>query len=501
MGVDASLNERAAGVLLHVTSLPGRHGSGDLGAESRAFVDLLAAGRQRWWQMLPVGPIGHGGVPYASPSSLAGNPLLIDLDALIDAGLLTQKQARPPRRASADKVNFPTVIKHRMRCLRQAHETFDDDTALAKFAKNNSDWLDDYALFEALREAHGRKSWIDWPRDLALRKPAALARAAERHADAIRFHVFCQYLFARQWDALRNYASKRGVKLIGDVPIYVDHNSVDVWAHRKLFELDRDGHRKVVAGVPPDQFNRRGQVWGSPLYRWDEHLAERFDWWTRRFAVTMRRFDVVRIDHFLGFERSFAIPAGDRTAKRGRWRKAPGRALLAALRRRLGHHLPLIAEDLGVMTEQAAALRDRFEIPGMRIVQWGFDGDAYHLPHQHVRRCVAYTGTHDCDTTMGWFDQLPAKRRRFVRAYVRNRHRKTLADDLVAAVYASPANLAIIPLQDLLGLGTDARMNRPGTKHGNWRWRVRRSALSDDLAKKLRELTTVYQRHIEGPAG
>ena len=472
---------------MHVTSLPGPLGSGDIGEGARRFVDFLADAGQTWWQMLPIGPVGSGFVPYTSTSALATNPLLIDLAALFDQPL------RPPGRISETKVNFRTTARYRMNMLRRAYAGFDDHAKLAAYRRREAKWLEDYALFEVLRKAHRQASWIDWPRDLSQREPEVLAEARKRYADEIGFECYCQFVFDQQWRKLRKYAAERGVRLIGDVPIFVDHNSADVWAHRKLFQLDRQGRRRVVAGVPPDPFNARGQVWGSPLYNWPAHRSSHFAWWTRRFTTALKHFDVVRIDHFLGLHRCFAIPAGDRNAKRGQWQTTPGRALLGAVQRAVGN-LPLIAEDLGHITPQAAALRDRFHIPGMRVLQWGLGGDAYHLPPAYARRCVAYTGTHDNDTTLGWYRKLPIQAQRRVRVRLNNSSPSRWTDDLIRMLYASGANVVILPIQDALGLNTTARMNRPGTRHGNWTWRLPPGAASPALARRLAHHARIHHR-------
>jgi 4-alpha-glucanotransferase len=492
---------RSSGLLLHVTSLPGRHGSGDLGREALRFVDFCADAGQTWWQMLPVGPPGPPpwNSPYSSPSSAAGSPNLVSLEALARDGLLTPRDLRPPAGASDAAVGFETVNAFRAQRLRAAHERFRREPGRLQqtfdaFRRRERAWLDDFALFGALKDCYGGAAWTQWPSDLRSRSPAALARAARDLAGEVDYHRFVQFLFDRQWQAVRAHARRRGVGLIGDVPIYVIHDSADVWCDPGLFRLDRSGRPTHVSGVPPDAFSADGQRWGHPQYDWPAHGRQKFRWWVARFARTFRLFDGVRIDHFLGFNRVWSIPAASPTARSGRWVRSPGRELFETLRRELGEK-PIIAEDLGALTPQAAALRDRFGFPGMRVFHFGFGGDdTYHRPHAYPHNAVAYTGTHDNDTTVGWFRSLrPAAVRRDVLTYTGGTGR-TVHRDAVRAVMVSPANTAIFPVQDLLGLDGRSRMNTPGTAEGNWGWRVRRGALTTSLARELRELTRLGGR-------
>src|SRR4051812_23246356 len=409
-----SFSQRGSGILMHPTSLPGPHGSGDIGAESRRFADFLAAAGQTWWQMLPVGPAGEppGNSPYSSYSSFAGSPMLIDLAELVDEGLLDRADVEPERAFRNDAVNYPAVIRYRRRRLRMSYRAFErlrDErhAALGAFCAQHESWLDDFALFAALKVHYRGATWSTWARALRLRKPAALARFRRDLADEIRFHKFVQFVFDRQWTALRTYANERGVGLIGDIPIFVAHDSADVWARRELWALNKSGEPSFVSGYPPDAFNADGQRWGHPQYDWRVHERDGYGWWVARFAAALRLFDAVRIDHFLGFQRLWYVPASAPSAKSGKWVAGPGAPLFDALRRELGD-VPIIAEDLGLLTPEAAKLRDRFKFPGMRIMQFGFGGGgaSYHLPHRYVRRCVAYTGTHDNETIVGWYDRV-----------------------------------------------------------------------------------------------
>ncbi|MEW6252556.1 MAG: 4-alpha-glucanotransferase [Planctomycetota bacterium] len=514
----ALLAKRSAGLLLHPTSLPGRHGCGDLGVAARAFVDFLAAAGMRWWQMLPVGPTGHS--PYSALSAFAGNPLLIDLDALAAVGLLAARDLVPPPGLSDQEVVFGPVTEFRVSQLRRAFAAFERGGGLRqrdfrRFCAREAGWLADHALYMALRRQHARgastgepcastgepSNWITWPPALRTRRPAALRRAAADLRTEVDFERFVQFLFDQQWSALRRYAGRRGIRLIGDVPFFVAHDSSDVWAHPDLFDLDERGRARTVSGAPPDYFSRTGQLWNHPQYRWRRHAATGFDWWLARFGRAFALFDAVRIDHFLGFNRVWAVPGRAKTARRGKWVKTPGAALFARLQRKLGP-LPIIAEDLGLLTPQAAALRDRFGFPGMRLLQFAFGpGGDYHLSHNHPRNCVAYPGTHDNDTVVGWLAELRAAARRDHAARSRLRHLMRYAGtprpthwDVLRLLFLSPANIAVAPVQDILGLDNRARMNLPGTPRGNWGWRLPPAQLTPALSTRLRTVLDTYGR-------
>lgn len=498
---------RAAGILLHLTSLPGPHGTGDLGPDARAFIDFLGDAGQQVWQMLPIHPAGAGNSPYSGASAFAGDPMLLSLVDLVDEGLLAP--AEVPAALAEDCTDHLAARALREQALRLAFTRFRPGRDYERFERDAASWLDDHALFEALSRAHGAP-WSAWPSALRDREPAALAEARTTHAPEIAYVGFVQYVFALQWARLRRHARGRGVRLIGDIPIFVAHDSADVWAHRAQFHVDERGEPTFVAGVPPDYFSETGQRWGNPLYRWKRMRRDGYRWWCDRFRALLERFDQVRIDHFIGFSRYWKIPASEPTAQHGRWARGPGAELFARARRALGS-LPFIAEDLGEVTPAVRALRDRFALPGMRVFQFGFGADiqaADFQPHRYPPNCVAYTGTHDNDTLRGWLDdvggagtprtpkQAASERLRAIEYVVgpgsvldRPAH---LA--ILRVLYASAANTVIAPMQDVLGLGSEARMNTPGRAEGNWTWRVPRAALVPEVARTLHALARVYER-------
>lgn len=504
-----TLRDRASGVLLHVTSLPGPHGNGDLGTEAHAFVDSLARAGQRWWQMLPVGPAGYGDSPYSAMSAFAGNPLLVDLDAL---GIPVDPAALPE-----GAVDFEAATAFRERHLRRAFDVFrqsaeQERAAFRAFVARESRWLEDFALFSALKRAHGGVEWTQWEAGVRRRDPGALARAREEHADEIELAKYVQWKFDEQWSALRAACHARGIGLIGDLPIFVAHDSADVWQHPEVWKLDADGAATVVAGVPPDYFSETGQRWGNPLYRWADLAKHGYPWWVDRVRATLARFDAVRLDHFIGFVRYWQVPGDEETAIHGRWLKGPGRALFDTIRRELGGgDLPFIAEDLGAVTPKVTRLRRELGLPGMRIVQFAFGNDpqvAVFKPHNHVRGCVVYTGTHDNDTVVGWFtdpgdgtsstrsaEQTEIERRNAL-AYLGRSSAKGLEIhwEMIRLAMASVARIAVVPLQDVLGLGSEARMNTPGKAAGNWRWRLRRGEITEAIERRLLESTRTYGR-------
>jgi len=521
---------RSSGILLHPTSLPGPFGIGDLGPEAYKFVDFLVAAGQRLWQVLPLGPTGYGDSPYACYSAFAGNTLLISPEQLVVDGLLDRDSAQPlrplrlgggqepiHRRDAEDaevtqRVDFAEVHKLKEDLLRKAYERYTKtaDTALRSsfetFAQRHAHWLDDYALFRALKDAHGAVAWNEWESSLVRRTPSAIARAGEQLREEVEAHKFYQFLFFRQWFALKSYCNDRGISLVGDLPIFVAQDSADVWTNPEQFKLDENGKPLVVAGVPPDYFSTTGQFWGNPLYNWKRMQADGFKWWIERVRATFTVVDIARVDHFRGFAACWEIPGLDKTAERGHWVEAPGRELFTAIRKTLGE-LPIIAEDLGVITPDVIALRDEFGFPGMRILQFGFGSDSKNidLPHNYVPNVVAYTGTHDNDTTVGWFESVAGegstrtakqieRERSFSLNYL-NTNGEEIHWDFIRGVLASVANTAIVPLQDLLGLGTEARMNLPNTTEGNWVWRYHPDALTDEIAARLKQLTELYGRN------
>ncbi len=489
------------GILLHPTSLPSAHGCGDLGAEARAFVDFLAAAGQDYWQILPLNPVGCGNSPYQSVSAFAAEPLLIDLDKLADQGLITADEITAARAASglaADdggRVDYPAVRAYKESLFRLASARFIPDAPYAPFRHANAAWLDDYALYMALAGHFGDDCWQRWPADIAGRDPAALTRYAGLLAAEIDHHVFLQYVFRRQWAALRDYARERGVRIIGDLPIFVAHASCDVWANRRLFRLDAAGNPTDVAGVPPDYFSATGQLWGNPLYDWRAMAREGYRWWQDRLVNLLALVDVVRIDHFRGFAACWAVPASATTAETGRWLKGPGAALFAALEVRLGQ-LPLIAEDLGTITPDVVALRRKFAFPGMRVLHFALacDGQGDPLPLSCGPDCVVYTGTHDNDTTLGWYRELAATAPTAAACADRWLDGGDPAWGMIELAYASRAATAVVPMQDVLGLDGSARMNTPGTVGGNWEWRCPPGYRDNGLAARLASLAAKYRR-------
>lgn len=491
---------RASGLLLHPTSLPGPHGIGDLGPAAARFVDFLAAARQRYWQVLPLGPTSFGDSPYQSPSTFAGNPLLIGLDGLVADGLL-DAAALAPAPGDPTRVDYGAVIAHKLPLLRAAARRLCTGTPasladeLARFRAAEAEWLDDFALFLAIKEAHGGVAWREWEPDIKLRRPAALAGWRARLAAEIAEHAALQFLFFRQWSALRAHAGAKGVQVIGDLPIFVAGDSADVWAHRDLFQLDAAGEPTAVAGVPPDYFSATGQLWGNPLYDWEAHAARGFAWWVARLRAAFRLCDVVRIDHFIGFTRYWAVPAGEDTALNGEYRPSPGAAVLEAAQRALGE-IAIVAEDLGAVTPEVDALRARFDLPGMHVLQFAFDSDAANrdLPHRYDANTVVYTGTHDNDTTAGWFHVAAPDVRRAALRYLGRQRADHFVGHLVRLAMSSVADTAVVPVQDVLGLGTDARMNLPGRPEGNWTWRLADSQLGAEQAEWLAEMAETYGR-------
>lgn len=468
---------------MHVTSLPGGHGIGDLGPEAHRWAHRLKACGARWWQTLPIHPIDAYFSPYAAASAFAGFDGLISPELLARDGLLTAAEGKPAGRYPLGRVDYALALRRKRALLAKAYARFEPDDALRAFTERHADWLEDWTLYAALEEAHQGQPWRLWPRAIRLRQPRALALAKRDLAPRRAYHAFVQYVFDKQWRELRAACAQQGVAMMGDVPIFVGLDSCDVWANRPLFDLDAEGRPKVISGVPPDEFSDTGQLWEHPHYRWAAHRKTGFAWWVRRMARTLELYDAARIDHFLGFLRCWAIPFGDPTAARGKWRNTPGRELLEALQQGLGA-TPFVAEDLGILTPAASALRDDFALPGMRVLQFGFGSDhAYHAPHRWTTQSVAYTGTHDNDTAVGWFRGAPTAQKRRALGYTGGTA-KTIAPDLVRLLLASPANLAIAPVQDVLGLDGAHRMNRPGAKHGNWAWRLRPALWDPAAARK-----------------
>jgi 4-alpha-glucanotransferase len=502
---------RTSGILLHPTSLPGRFGIGELGPEAIRFADFLAAAGQRLWQVLPLGPTGYGDSPYQCFSAFAGNPLLVSLDVLEAEGLLMPAYLAETPPFPEHEVDYGPVIDFKRSALARAFSRFRETAdpperdAFQVFCREQAAWLDDFALFMAVKAAHGGVAWTEWDREIAARRPEALERWRRDKADEIEATKFTQHRFFRQWGELRRHCHARHMKIMGDVPIFVAHDSADVWAHPELFRLDDTGRPTVVAGVPPDYFSATGQRWGNPLYRWDEMARTGYAWWIDRFRSALSLVDLVRLDHFRGFEAYWEIPASAPTAATGQWVKGPGAALFEALRAALGP-LPIVAENLGVITPEVEALREHFGFPGMAILQFAFGGDpqgSTFIPHNYSRDRVVYTGTHDNDTVVGWWtsgvgdstrsqEEVDAERE-FARRYMHSDGRE-IHWDFIRTLLGSVAELAIVPLQDVLGLGSEARMNVPARPSGNWRWRFPAGALTPEVRGRLREMTEDYGR-------
>jgi 4-alpha-glucanotransferase len=486
---EGCLDRRRTGILLHITSLPGRGVTGDLGPDVRRFIDFLAAAGFSVWQTLPLGPTQEHGSPYQTRSVHAGNRRLISLEPLVEAGWLEESILQQ------DCVSYEC----RQQALFGAWFAFNkmasdsDKEKLARFVGEQRYWLENYALFEAIHQEQ-KSAWWQWPEGLRDRKPQAMAEARSRLAEDLQYIAFEQYLFFKQWTDLKNYANEKGVKLFGDMPIFVAHDSAEVWANRHLFQLDQQGQPSVVAGVPPDYFSETGQRWGNPLYRWELMERDGFSFWVDRLKSKLARFDLVRIDHFRGFEAYWEIPAADENAVNGRWVKAPGTALFEHLSKIYGS-LPLVAEDLGIITPEVEALRDGFGLPGMKVLQFAFSGDSEnpYLPYNHQENSIVYTGTHDNDTTLGWYRNLSDESRTSVDEYLGN-SREPMPWPMIRAALSSRARLAMLPMQDILALGGEHRMNLPGTTEGNWTWRFSWDQVEDELAPCLRHLNDIYGR-------
>ncbi len=504
--------QRSSGILLHITSLPGRYGIGDLGAEAYAFADFLADAGQSIWQVLPLVPVGLGHSPYSSPSTFAGNPLLISPDRLVEEELLEPDDlVGIPHHAAAELVDFEAVIPFKYRLLEQAYSRFKSrgrhslSGAFQAFRDENREWLDDYGLFMALRERFNETSWVEWPLPYVRREAEALIAARSELADRIEAQEFWQFLFARQWYALKRYCNERSIRIFGDLPIYVAHDSADVWGNQDLFSLDEKGRPTVVAGVPPDYFSATGQRWGNPLYRWDVMRERGYGWWAQRLAAVLRQVDIIRLDHFRAFQGYWEIPAHEETAVNGRWMPGPSVDLFNVLRDRLGP-LPIVAEDLGLITEDVTWLIRTLDFPGMAVLHFAFDNaaESTYLPHRYRPNLVAYTGTHDNDTTLGWWAGEVAQGHDETVSYARKYLGVTGEEDsaihwsMIRMLQASVADMVIVPMQDILGLGSDARMNTPGRPENNWAWRFTWDLLTLEQKQHLRMLTEVYGRLPQG---
>jgi 4-alpha-glucanotransferase len=494
---------RGSGVLLHITSLPSPYGIGDLGSTAYRFVDILAGAKQRYWQILPVNPTEPGGYysPYHSISAFAYNPLLIGIERLVREGLLTDTEVEPLPDVPNDHVDYPAVHVYKERIYRTAYERFAQNTdkgGYETFCSENAHWLDDYALFRSLRTHFQKSSWNEWPPEIRDRHPEALQLYENELRDSIAMEKFLQYIFHLQWRDLKLYANERSIQIIGDIPMYVGYESADVWGTPEIFKLDREKKPYAVSGVPPDYFSETGQLWGDPLYHWDVLRETRYAWWVKRFERNLNLFDVVRVDHFRGLVAYWEVPASETTAVNGKWIDVPADDFFATL---LEHvpSFPIIAEDLGTITPDVTELMHRFGFPGMKVLQFAFGGDIAtnpYIPHNIPSNSVIYTGTHDNNTTRGWFEReaTPEVKERVFRYLGREVSVNEIPWEMIRLAMMSVADLAIIPLQDLLGLGESARMNRPASQEGNWVWRVVPEQLTPDVFERFREMTEIYGR-------
>lgn len=498
--------ERASGIILHPTSLPGPDGIGDLGPEAYRWVNFLADTGCRLWEVLPLGPTGYGDSPYQCFSAFAGNPYMVSPALLLEQGLITREDLADRPEFPVDRVDFGEAIQWKLKILDRAYLHFSHERTpdllveYENFKSRQAFWLEDFALFMAIKESYGGVSWENWPAAMRNRDTTAIEGFIHNHRLEIDRHIFRQFLFFRQWDDLKKYANSLDIKIVGDIPIFVAYDSSDAWSHPELFYLNEDGKPTVVAGVPPDYFSPTGQLWGNPLYHWEVHQKQEYSWWIERFKSTLQLVDVARLDHFRGFAGYWEIPYGMPTAEIGRWVRGPGIDFFEVVRKALGD-LPIIAEDLGVITPDVIELRETFGLPGMKVFQFAFSSDPTDpfLPHNYPQQCVAFTGTHDNDTAIGWYQTAPESERDFIRRYLA-RSGEDIAWDMIRAVWSSVAVFALAPLQDVLSLGPEARMNLPGTASGNWTWRMSPNALTDQIAQRLNETNYLYARiNIEHP--
>jgi 4-alpha-glucanotransferase len=496
---------RRAGVLLHPTSLPGPNGIGELGSAAHSFVDWLVEAGQTIWQVMPLGPTGYGDSPYQCTSAFAGNPMMIDLEALVEEELLTSSDLKPLRKLPRDHVDFGGIIPAKETLLKRAFEVFKADGSdkrkdeLAAFRMRYHHWIEDFALFTAIKRREGGSPWVDWPEPLRDRHPAAMEQARKQLESEIEYHCWRQFIFFEQWWRVRHHASEKGVVVMGDLPIFVAHDSADVWANRELFHLDGKGNPTLIAGVPPDYFSKTGQRWGNPLFAWDAHRANGYRWWENRFRVTFDVVDWVRIDHFRGFEAYWEIPAKEETAINGRWVQAPGSELFGTLLGRMGD-LNVVAENLGVITEEVETLRKQFGFPGMRVLQfaWGSGPENSFLPHNYDLDSIVYTGTHDNNTSAGWAEEEMTEEALEQMTSYAGHDPSPVYRELIRMALSSVAAVAVIPMQDWLGLGAEGRMNTPGRPEGNWSWRAPEGVFSAELAAEMRELVNLYGRFEYG---
>lgn len=491
---------RASGILLPVASLPSKYGIGAFSKSAYKFIDQLKAAGQKYWQILPIGPTGFGDSPYQLFSTFAGNPYFIDLETLTEEGLLTTEECEACDFGDNPRyIDYGKLYDYRFTLLRKAYErsNIEKNEKFHEFAEENAYWLDDYALYMAVKNYYGGRSFAEWDEDIKLRKPEALKKYRKMLKDDIEYHKFIQFLFSTQWYKLKTYANDNGIQIIGDIPIYVAYDSADTWSHPELFQLDENYNPIAVAGCPPDAFTATGQLWGNPLYDWEYHKKTGYEWWISRISYSFKLYDVVRIDHFKGFDEYYSIPYGEKTAVNGHWEKGPGYDFFRTLNERLGR-LNIIAEDLGYITESTRKLLEMTGYPGMKVLEFAFDSreESDYLPHNYNKNCVVYTGTHDNDTIKGWFESISREDRNYALRYLNIDERDTdnIHWILVRLAMQSVADICIIPVQDYLGLGSEARINIPSTVGGNWRWRLLDGELTEDLLMKIREITSLYGR-------
>ena len=494
--------ERSSGILFHPTSLPGKYGIGTLGKEAYAFIDFLKKSRQKLWQIFPLGPTGYGDSPYQSFSSFAGNPYLIDFDLLIEAHLLSEEDLRDVFFGDNEEyIDYGAIYNQKYPLLRKAYENFKSSDNhemrenLEHFKRENASWLNDYSLYISLKNHFNGLPWNEWAHDIKNREHGAMEHYKNELADDIEYHNFIQFLFFKQWGDVKRYANENGIKIIGDIPIFVAADSSDAWANPEIFLFDEERKPVKVAGVPPDYFSATGQLWGNPLYNWQKLKETNYSWWVERERANLSTCDIIRIDHFRGFEAYWAVPYGDDTAINGQWEPGPGIDLFNAIKSQLGE-LPIIAEDLGLMTQGVIDLREATGFPGMKLLGFAFDSgeENDYLPHTYTKNCVVYTGTHDNDTLIGWFQKAKEEDRQFARDYLNSRSDDEIHWDAIRGAWSSVASMAISPVQDFLGLGSEARINTPGVAAGNWQWRLRHGVLTDELAERIAKLTRVYSR-------
>ena len=496
---------RTAGVLVHPTSFPSPYGIGDMGKEAYEFVDFLEKAGQRMWQILPLTPTGFGDSPYQSFSAFAGQPLIISPGKLMELGLLEEADLEDCPAGDGTTVNYGVIVPWKNKILKKAYENFKNVTdkellkAYKTFIKDNKDWLKDYSLFMACKDKHEGRNWLSW--DEEYRNPSKTVKKtmATLFEEDMGYYNFVQFMFYKQWSELRAYANAKDIKIIGDMPLFMSMDSADVWANQGLFQLDSKGYPLAVAGVPPDYFSATGQLWGNPLYDWKAHKKEKYKWWISRVSTQLKLADYVRSDHFRGLDEYWSVPAGEETALNGEWKPGPGEELFYAIEEALGGELPIVAEDLGTITQSVRDLRDKFNLPGMKILQFGFEAkdESSFLPHNfETQNCIAYTGTHDNDTTKGWYESAPEKAKDKVRRYM-NTDGVNIHWDFLRACYGTVAAYAIVPMQDILGVGKEGRMNTPGVAAANWAWRFKKEVLTDWLSGLLLDATKLYGRHKE----